>query len=173
MTRDSEVEREEKVETTPIRQDDADEQLASELDSATRELEHSGLLAPSSFNDDLPEPELPPTPTQLGREKRLRASQELLSSPSVGRRLRKDLLGPSKLGLGVEALTEDIREEGEDEDEEIDDPTLQERKKLKKNLLTQLDELKADVALLEHWTNRAERGHDGQRAGQEDVSDLM
>lgn len=170
VTRESEVEREEGVETTPIRQDDPDEQLASELDSATRELENSGLLAPSSFNDDLPEPELPPTPTQLAREKRLKAAQEFLSSPSAGRRLRRDLLRPSRLGVTDVASPEDIRE---DEDEDLDDPALQERKKLKRELLAQLDELKADVALLENWTNRAKRGYDGQRAGQEDVSSLM
>ncbi|KAF3406376.1 hypothetical protein DPV78_000826 [Talaromyces pinophilus] len=170
VTRESDAEREVRVETTPIRQDDPDEQLASELDSATRELENSGLLAPSSFNDDLPEPELPPTPTQLAREKRLKAAQELLSSPSVGRRLRRDLLRPSRLGVTDVASTEDIRE---DEDEDLYDPALQERKKLKKELLAQLDELKADVALLENWTNRAKRGYDGQRAGQDDVSNLI
>lgn len=166
---EQQVEREERVETTPIRQDDPDEQLASELDSATRELEHSGLLALSSFNDDLPEPELPPTPTQLGREKRRKASQELLSSPSAGRRLRKDLWGPSRLGVASVVPTEGTHE---DEDEDLDDPAVQERKKLKKELLAQLDHLKADVALLENWTNRA-RGYAGQRADQEDVSNLM
>lgn len=172
VTRDSEVEQEERVETTPIRQVDPDEQLASELDSATRELEHSGLLAPSSFNDDLPEPDLPPTPTRLARENRLGTSQELLSSPSAGRRLRKDLLGPSKLGFGVEVPTEGIHKD-EDEDEELDDPALQERKQLKRDLLKQLDQIKADVALLENWTNRAKGGHDGQQVGQDDVSNLM
>jgi hypothetical protein len=60
----------------------------------------------------------------------------------------------------------------EDEDEELDDPAVQERKKLKKELLAQLDHLKADVALLENWTNRA-NGYAGQRADQEDVSNLM
>lgn len=170
VVRESEVGREERVETTPIRHDDPDEQLASELDSATRELEHSGLLAPSSFNDDLPEPELPPTPTQLAREKRLKAAQELLSSPSAGRRLRRDLSRPSRLGVTDVASTEDMRE---DEDEDLDDPAMQERKKIKRDLLAQLDELKADVALLENWTNRAKRDYDGQRAGQEDVSNLM
>uniref|UniRef100_A0A093UW78 Uncharacterized protein n=1 Tax=Talaromyces marneffei PM1 TaxID=1077442 RepID=A0A093UW78_TALMA len=164
------VEAEKRRETTPIRQNDPDEQLASELDSATRELEHSGLMAPSSFNDDLPEPELPPTPTQLGREKRLKASLDLLSSPSAGRRLRRDLLGPSKLGIGGVAPTEDIRD---DEDEELDDPAMQERKKLKRELLEQLDQLKADVAQLENWTNRAKRGYESQRADQEDVSKLI
>jgi hypothetical protein len=133
-------------------------------------LEHSGLLAASSLNDDLPEPELPPTPTQLGREKRLKASQELLSSPSAGRRLRKDLFRLNKIGIANVVPTENTQE---DEDEDLNDPAVQERKKLKRELLAQLDELKADVALLENWTNRAKRGYDGQRADQEDVSNLM
>lgn len=167
---DSEVERRERVDTTPIRHDNPDDQLASELDSATRELEYSGLLAPSSLNDDLPEPELPPTPTQLGREKSLKASQDLLSSPSLGRRLRRDLSGPSKLSAADTVPTQHIRE---DEDEEVDDPAMQERKKLKRDLLAQLDELKADVALLENWTNRAKRNDGGHRADQEDVLNLM
>ncbi|EED18347.1 conserved hypothetical protein [Talaromyces stipitatus ATCC 10500] len=154
---------------TPIRQTDLDEQLASELDSATRELEHSGLLAPSALNGDNPEPELPPTPTQLGREKRRKASQEWLSSPSAGRGLRKDLLGPSKLGVADVAPAEDIPK---DEDEDLD-PAVQERKKLKRELLAQLDELKKDVNLLEKWTNRAQRGYDGKRPDQEDVSNLI
>ena len=61
----------------------------------------------------------------------------------------------------------------EDEDEELDDPALQERKQLKRDLLKQLDQIKADVALLENWTNRAKGGHDGQQVGQDDVSNLM
>ena len=81
-------------------------------------------------------------------------------------------MGPSKLGFGVEVPTEGIHKD-EDEDEELDDPALQERKQLKRDLLKQLDQIKADVALLENWTNRAKGGHDGQQVGQDDVSNLM
>lgn len=150
-----------------MRQNDPDEQLASELNSATRELESSGLLAPSALPDDSLEPELPPTPTELGRRRIKEVSQDLLSSPRPERRIRKDLFGTSTLRSIDVVSNTDTREE------EFNDPTVQKRKGLKRELLAQLAQLKADVAQLEKWTDRAERVFDDQPTDQEDVSSLM
>ncbi|OKL62484.1 hypothetical protein UA08_02711 [Talaromyces atroroseus] len=138
--------------TTPLnnfmRGSDPDEQLASELNSATRELENSGLLAPSVLPDDSLEPELPPTPTQLGRK----------------RMPGKDLSGPRTL----HAAETTLRSEPEPEE-----PDVQKRKNVKRELLAQLDQLKTDVAELEKWTDRAKRSLDKPQPDPEAVASLM
>lgn len=147
---------------------DPDAQLASELDSATRELEKTGLLAaPSALpDDDSLEPELPPTPTQLGRDKATGTSQSLLSSLSTGTSLRKGLSGPSALGADI-TTTDSLDEE------ELNEPDIRRRKKVKRELVAQLDQLKADIAQLEKWSDWAKRGPDKPQPDQDTVASLM
>jgi hypothetical protein len=147
----------------PTRGNDPDEQLASELDSATRELENSGLLVPSAFPDDLLEPELPPTPTQLGRQKIPEALQSRLSGSNIGRRSGNDLLEPSTL-KPAETTLSGLNEE------ELDEPDVRKRKSVRRELLAQLNQLKDDVAELEKW---AKRGPDKLQPDQEAVASLM
>lgn len=159
--------------TTPSKQHpDPDEQLASELDSATRELENSGLLVPSPFPDDYVEPELPPTPTQLGLEQRPeRRERDLLSSPSAGRGRRKAPLGPSGLAGAVDlAVPEPERDDPEDR--KVPE-AVRKKEAMKSELAAQLDQLKADVAQLEKWALQAKQGTGGSQFGQDAVANLM
>jgi hypothetical protein len=158
------------VPTTPSKQHpDPDEQLSSELDSATRELEQSGLLVPSPLPDDYVEPELPPTPTQLGLEQRPeRDERDLLSSPSAGRARRKAPLGPSSLKGVVDMAAPEL------DSEELQVPeAVRKKEATKKELEAQLDKLKADVAQLEKWALQAKQGTDSSQLGQDAVANLM
>ncbi|CRG92761.1 Structural maintenance of chromosomes protein 1A [Talaromyces islandicus] len=155
--------------TTPSKHPDPDEQLASELDSATRELEHSGLLDPSTLPDDYVEPELPPTPTQLGLEQRPeRGGRDLLNSPSAGRGQRKAPLGPSSLGSAV-----DLAVPERDPEERQVPEAVRKKEAMKSELESQLDKLKADVAQLEKWALQAKQGTDSSQLGQDAVANLI
>jgi hypothetical protein len=158
------------VVTTPSKKHpDPDEQLASELDSATRELEHSGLLGPLPLPDDYEEPELPPTPTQLGLEKRPeRAGRDVLSSPSAGRGRRKAPLGPSGLGEAIDLAVPDRASE----DRKVPE-AVRKKETMKSELEAQLDKLKADVAQLEKWALQAKQGTGESQLGQDAVAKLM
>jgi hypothetical protein len=156
--------------TTPSKKHpDPDEQLASELDSATRELEHSGLLGPLPLPDDYEEPELPPTPTQLGLEQRPeRGGRDLLSSPSAGRGRRKAPLGPSGLGEAI-----DLAVPGRASEDRKVPEAVRKKEAMKSELEAQLDKLKADVAQLEKWALQAKQGTGESQLGQDAVTNLM
>ncbi|KAH8690950.1 hypothetical protein BGW36DRAFT_432722 [Talaromyces proteolyticus] len=157
------------VVTTPSRRDDPDEQLASELDSATRELENSGLLPDSApLLDTYVEPELPPTPTQLGLEPRPEKQQlNIMSSPSAGRARRREPLGPSGLGTLDLSVPEPLLD-----DSQVP-AAVKKKEALKQELSEQLNTLKEDVAQLEKWALQAKQGNDSLQLDQEAVSKLI
>ncbi|KAJ5708076.1 hypothetical protein N7488_007877 [Penicillium malachiteum] len=141
-------------------------QLASELGSATREADTREAIDvgfDGAFDDNSLEPDLPPTPTQLGLEKAPDRPRGLLSSSPSARhekhRKRKaiDAIQGSPLKTmrfrhqSPEASVSDI---------DVDDAGLSmaalEKRKLRKSLTAELQKLKDDVAELTEWTGKIE-----------------
>jgi hypothetical protein len=156
--------------STPVRMNSADEQLASELDSATRESENRNPSMPPLLQEEYGEPDLPPTPTELGLEKRPERSKGPMSSPSAQyekRKNRREGLRPSTLRLDPGELS---LENSQIQD---DAPEVRGKRTLRDDLAAQLERLKAEVAQLESWAQRAERPFDGPEPGADAVKNLM
>ncbi|KAF7116547.1 hypothetical protein CNMCM5793_005028 [Aspergillus hiratsukae] len=149
--------------------DTPEDQLASELGSATGEVNVRLDSEQPSLHEGFEEPDLPPTPTQLGLEKPPERPRGLLSSsPStpLGRfrkRRTGDLLekSPSKLsrvdygsqagdvsGLGVIVSKESLPEH------------VVKKQKLRRELSADLKKLKDDIAELESWSERLGQQHE-------------
>jgi hypothetical protein len=149
--------------------DTPEDQLASELGSATGEVNVRLDSEQPSLHGEFEEPDLPPTPTQLGLQNPPERPRGLLSSsPStpLGRfrkRRSGDLLekSPSKLsrvdfgsqagdvsGLGVIVSKESLPE-----------PVVKKRK-LRRELSADLKKLKEDIAELESWAERLGQQHE-------------
>ncbi|KAL1963273.1 hypothetical protein VTN77DRAFT_8496 [Rasamsonia byssochlamydoides] len=137
--------------STPVHSNTPDEQLASELDSATRESEARNPSVPPLLQEEYGEPELPPTPTELGLEKRPERPKGLLSSPS-SRKHRREGLRPSTLRLDQVQLSSE-NNQSEDDMPEV----VRKKQKLRDELAEQLERLKSEVAQLESWAQRTER----------------
>ncbi|PWY64750.1 hypothetical protein BO70DRAFT_346835 [Aspergillus heteromorphus CBS 117.55] len=145
------------AEATPI--DTPENQLASELDSATAEVDLSGDLNEPSFQQILDEPDLPPTPTQLGLERPPGRPKGLLSSsPSSqqGTWGRRNTEGPDQTPSKLRSVDHGGSEESAQSGLALDRasfpaPTLKKRK-LRGALLSELQQLKKDVAELETWS---------------------
>lgn len=142
-------------------------QLAQELGSATRETatEHPIDIDLGGFMDDNDlEPELPPTPTQLGLEKAPDRPRALLSSsPSsryekrMKRKATDTLQGSPLKGLKFQPRN---REEASVSDTSSVDGEMSaaalDKRKLRKSLTAELQRLKDDVADLTEWTEKIE-----------------
>ncbi|GKZ39791.1 hypothetical protein AbraIFM66950_001221 [Aspergillus brasiliensis] len=148
------------TEKLPPPTDTPENQLASELDSATGDIDVNEALPQPSFQDILDEPDLPPTPTQLGLERAPGRPKGLLSSsPSSqpgkwGRRRNTDgrEQSPSKL------RKVDYGEAGESAESGLllDQTSLPEeiltKRKLKNKLASELQQLKKEISKLETWS---------------------
>ncbi|KAJ5929659.1 hypothetical protein N7454_006609 [Penicillium verhagenii] len=145
-------------------------QLATELGSATRETAaeshiYTGLdgATDDNYDNDL-EPELPPTPTQLGLEKAPDWSIGPLSSSPSGRyekrmkRKATDTFQRSPLKT-LKFQSQDLEEISDSDTssvgEELSAAAL-EKRKLHKSLKAELRYLKDDVAELMEWTEKLE-----------------
>lgn len=140
-------------------------QLAQELGSATREAEmevnlDSGPGDPFMDEDPL-EPDLPPTPTQLGLEKAPDRPRGLLSSsPSTRHEQRinrraTDVLQGSPLKSSKFEFPSVEATDDKDVAQEIS-PTVFEKRRSRKRLTAELQRLKQDVAELGDWTAKVE-----------------
>ena len=154
-----------------------DNQLASELDGATPGATLDGATD-QTLQDMLDEPDLPPTPTQLGLERPpSRPSGILSSSPSAqrgksGRRRAAETRehSPSKLrsvdyGVDKTDLT------GLDTmlaQTPVPEPVMKKRK-VKNEISAEIQQLKADIAELESWSSLGGPQDDKDR----DVHKLM
>ncbi|RAK84288.1 hypothetical protein BO79DRAFT_181374 [Aspergillus costaricaensis CBS 115574] len=148
------------TEKLPPPTDTPENQLASELDSATGDIDANEALPQPSFQDILDEPDLPPTPTQLGLERPPGRPKGLLSSsPSSqqgkwGKRRNTDgrEQSPSKL------RKVDYGEAGESADSGLllDRTSLPEeiltKRKLKNKLASELQQLRTEISELETWS---------------------
>ncbi|KAL5356223.1 hypothetical protein BJX96DRAFT_162300 [Aspergillus floccosus] len=148
-------------------------QLASELDGALGGGDGAGdqpgdLDHGPSLHDDFEEPDLPPTPTQLGLEKPPDRPVGLRSSspsarPMFGKR-QGDIQSPSKL----RSVEYGADEEGGSENTDttgralLPEPVLKKRK-LKKQLTAEVEQLKKDIAELERWSGNLDQEGDADR----------
>lgn len=149
----------------PTEQDTPESQLARELGSATKESEFEEDMAlDNPFVDEDPlEPDLPPTPTQLGLEKAPdRPMRPLSSSPTTRheKRMKRRTVenfqsSPLKSLKFQDPNTE---ESSDNEDLALDEvsPAVLEKQKLRKSLAAELRRLKDDVKELTKWTGKVE-----------------
>ena len=142
-------------------------QLASELDGATGGGDGAGDLPGDldqgpSLHDEFEEPDLPPTPTQLGLEKPPDRPMGLgSSSPSARARFGKrqgDIPSPSKLRSVEYGADEEGRSENTDTTGRalLPEPVSKKRK-LKKQLTAEVEQLKKDIAELERWSGNLDQ----------------
>lgn len=115
------------------------------------------------MDGDSLEPELPPTPTQLGLEKAPDRPRGLLSSsPSTKhekrmRRRTADVLQGSPLkSLRFYPPAPDEGPDDEGLSQEESSAAVSEKRKTRKNLLVELRKLKEDVSDLTKWTEKIE-----------------
>ncbi|KAJ5300599.1 Ubiquitin-conjugating enzyme [Penicillium atrosanguineum] len=154
-------------ELAPPEQDTPESQLARELGSATNEPEDEGdadIGIDNPFDDEDPlEPELPPTPTQLGLEKAPdRPMGPLSSSPTARhekmvKRRTVEHFHPSPL-KSLKFQNPSTEESTDDESVVQDEltPAILEKQKLRKSLSAELRSLKDDVEELTKWTEKVE-----------------
>lgn len=141
--------------------------MALELGSATKEVEmeanmDTGLDDHVMYEDSL-EPDLPPTPTQLGLEKAPDRPRGLLSSsPSTRHEQRMKRRATDMLqGSPLKSLkfqppgTEEVSDDSDLAREDISAAVLEKRKS-RKLLAAELQRLKQDVAELTNWTAKVE-----------------
>ncbi|CAG7916975.1 unnamed protein product [Penicillium olsonii] len=140
-------------------------QLASELDSATADLGLDMGPDPGFMEDDDDEPELPPTPTQLGLEKAPDRPRGLSSSPSMRpekrsrRRLHNPLHESPLKAVNLQSPP------SEDQNSESSYPAgfsaaVQEKQASRKKLAAELRQLKKEVEELESWAHKVETNPD-------------
>ncbi|KAJ6140493.1 hypothetical protein N7470_010289 [Penicillium chermesinum] len=150
-------------------------QLAQELGSATRNASVGMSLGAGldgsmdvDFEDEDPlEPDLPPTPTQLGLEKAPGRPRGILSSsPSARHEKRMKRRATEALqGSPLKALkfgSTDVPEDADDvlsESEELSAAIL-EKQQSRKSLRAELQQLRNEVAELTKWTGRVESNED-------------
>lgn len=145
-----------------------DDQLASDLGSATQDAS-AGVAMDTGLDgafpdEDFLEPDLPPTPTQLGLEKApARPSNMLSSSPTARHEKRRkrraaDLLQGSPLKMLK--YQEPATEEGSDDADTTENVSVSvlEKRKSRRSLKAELQSLKGDVAELTDWTGKIESG---------------
>ncbi|PYI24261.1 hypothetical protein BO99DRAFT_349691 [Aspergillus violaceofuscus CBS 115571] len=143
-----------------------DDQLTSELGSVTGDLDVTGDLNQPSLQEILEEPDLPPTPTQLGLEPPPGRSKGLLSSsPSSqqakwGRRRTTD--NPEQTPSRLRSV-----DYGEADDTTESEPTMDwvsfpehilKKRKLRNELSDELEQLKREFAELEDWSKELSQG---------------
>ncbi|KAL2866835.1 uncharacterized protein BJX67DRAFT_117385 [Aspergillus lucknowensis] len=135
-----------------------EDQLASELGSATGATDIPEELEGPSLHDGFEEPDLPPTPTQLGLERPPGRPRGLLSSsPSMQhgkwgkRRATGDVeQSPSKLrSVDNGAEPEDLTEHVTMTKDTLFPESVVKKRKLKRELSNNLESLKRDIAKLE------------------------
>ncbi|KAF4158881.1 hypothetical protein CNMCM6069_003120 [Aspergillus lentulus] len=150
-----------------------EDQLASELGSATGEVSVGINSEQPSLHEEFEEPDLPPTPTQLGLENPPERPRGLFSSsPStqLGRfRTRRtgDLLekSPSKLRrVDYGSQTGDLPGLGVIVSKESPPEPVVKKQKLKRELSADLKKLKEDIAELESWSERLGQQHETMEA---------
>ncbi|KAH8430328.1 uncharacterized protein LDX57_007992 [Aspergillus melleus] len=133
-----------------------EDQLALELGSATGGNEPNRDWQSAALEEDSEEPDLPPTPTQLGLEKLAGRPRRLLSSSPTtqrfGRRRPTDPLGqsPSKLrnvddGTNVEGSLEAVTRA-------LFPEPVAKKRKLREELTADAQQLKEHIADLESWS---------------------
>ncbi|KAL3475317.1 hypothetical protein BJX99DRAFT_230054 [Aspergillus californicus] len=158
-----------------------EDQLASELGSATGAMDFGDIEGPS-WHDDFDEPDLPPTPTQLGLERPPGRPKGLLSSsPSMqhAKRGKRRAVGdleqsPSKLRtVDYGAETEDLTEHVAIMNDDLFPGSVLKKQKLKRELSADLGTLKQDIAKLEGLCEKLDRHEGNIEPHLSDLSSLL
>ena len=147
--------------------DSREEQLASELDSTTRDPEAQDIPTLPLLREE-GEPDLPPTPVQLSLGTQPDRPKDRLSSPSRQYEKRK----------GYELESSPLKPNDEQPlvgDSDLDDVSEAVKKKRaeKIDLSAELQQLKDEIAQLESWAQRSERPEDYLKPDAESVNKLM
>ncbi|KKK17798.1 hypothetical protein ARAM_002093 [Aspergillus rambellii] len=160
-----------------------EDQLASELGSATGAADMDGDFDEPSLHDDgFEEPDLPPTPTQLGLERPPGRPKGLLSSsPGMqqGKWGERRAPGgreqsPSKLRtVDYGAEPEDLARRSPILGEALVSEPVQKKRKLKQELSSELETLKQDVAKLEGLSKKLDRPGDNMEPYWNDLISLL
>ncbi|CAI7571028.1 unnamed protein product [Penicillium pancosmium] len=147
--------------TRPAEADTPEGQLALELGgSATREEDDAPILESGfdgAFDEDPLEPELPPTPTQLGLEKAPDRPRGLLSSSPSMRHEKRMKRRATDVIHGSPLKSARFRDPSPEESESLDTAIHIEEGM---NLAAELQRLKKDVVDLTKWTSEIESGTD-------------
>ncbi|OJJ46360.1 hypothetical protein ASPZODRAFT_16131 [Penicilliopsis zonata CBS 506.65] len=162
----------------PTESNTPENQLFQGLASVTNESEQGLDTGISSLPEGFGEPDLPPTPTQLGLEEPPGRPQGLLSSsPSKRPERRVRGLTAEDRGLGFLKPKSTIagdnqRLKAEDERTFVSE-TILEKQKLRKQLSDDLQRLKDDITELEKWTRRSQESVRDGKPGEADLYSLM
>lgn len=151
----------------PVPEPDTPEgQLASELGSATRDAELDFGPEPGSMDDDSAEPDLPPTPTQLGLEKAPDRPTGLSSSPSMRLEKRSKRRLHNPVHESPLKAVNFYSPPSEDEDAESTSypggysAIVREKQVSRKKINADLRRLKKEVEELELWAKKIETNTD-------------
>lgn len=154
-----------------------EDQLALELGGATGEYDRRGDWNPPDLDKEYEEPDLPPTPTQLGLEKLAGRSRGLLSSSPTtqrqGRRRTADLIwqSPSKLrNIDDGAESESSIESAIAVTRALFPEPVSKKQRLREELNAEAQRLKNHIADLESWSARLGQSDDH---AERDVSKVM
>ena len=147
--------------------DSREEQLASELDRATRDPEAQDIPTLPLLREE-GEPDLPPTPVQLTLGTQPDRPKDRLSSPSRQYEKRK----------GYELESSPLKPNDEQPlvgDSDLDDvpEAVKKKRAEKRDLSAELQQLKDEIAQLESWAQRSERPDDYLKPDAESVNKLM
>lgn len=166
-------------------EDTPEDQLASELGSATGGFDANNMdanpLPLEEEEEGLQEPDLPLTPTQLGLEKPPGRPKGLSSSsPSAqyekrARQRINDTPKPSPLRLknsNLDAKPDDLSGTGLAMDQGLTSESALRKRRARKELSDELQQLKDDVAELESWTEKLNKP-DKRPDSSEDPGKLM
>lgn len=166
-------------------EDTPEDQLASELGSATGGFDANNMdanpLPLEEEEEGLQEPDLPLTPTQLGLEKPPGRPKGLSSSsPSAqyekrARQRINDTPKPSPLRLknsNLDAKPDDLSGTGLAMDQGLTSESALRKRRARKELSNELQQLKDDVAELESWTEKLNKP-DKRPDSSEDLGKLM
>ncbi|KAE8146080.1 hypothetical protein BDV25DRAFT_163222 [Aspergillus avenaceus] len=143
--------------------DSPDDQLVSELSNATADLGPKRDFDQDSSHERLEEPDLPPTPTQLGLERPPERPKGLLSSspPPRGKLGKRQIADQSIQSLSKlrnvhhEEREESLHGSGSAKSRNLLADSVLARHKLKKELAAQSQQLKDHINELETWSKRS------------------
>jgi hypothetical protein len=137
--------------------------LALELGSATRDAEIDMGPDPGFMDEDIFEPDLPPTPTQLGLEKAPDRPRGLSSSPSMRLEKRSKRRGTNPLfesPLKAVNFQSPPSEDSEDTEtasyQEGFSVAVREKQSSRKKLAADLRRMREEVEELEAWAKKIE-----------------
>ncbi|KAI9373964.1 hypothetical protein BJX61DRAFT_532730 [Aspergillus egyptiacus] len=157
-----------------------EDQLASELGRATGDPDLGrDIIEGPSLHDGDDEPDLPPTPTQLGLEPPPGRPRSLLSSSPSRQHQKRRAAGdleqsPSKLRtVEYGAETEELQERGTSMNDVLLPESVLKKRKLRRELSADLEALKQDIAKLEVLCDKLDQDGENLEPYLSDISSML